>query len=183
MNRMVRLAILVLAGWLPLAASLSTVQAADIGGSDGSDSGAYFDDLTVLDRTLYFLSDDFIFYRDAERDKPWVGPACDDKAVLAELSEDFDRSEQLYRDPRLSLLSVSHVREVAERDWSNTRRLMARRYCEARAYLSDGRHYRMVYWIRSDEGFAGAGWGVTSCLVGRDLYMAFQPACQGLRPQ
>ncbi|MEO1199539.1 MAG: hypothetical protein AAFX39_09945 [Pseudomonadota bacterium] len=140
----------------------------------------YFQGLSVIGSLLH---DDFIFYHDAEREKPWHGPTCDDDAVLAELRHDFDDSERLYRDPKLSLRAVSHVREVATRQWDDDRYLMARRYCEARAHLSDGRDYRLVYWIRSDEGFAGAGWGVTHCMVGRDIYYAYQPACQGLRPQ
>lgn len=42
--------------------------------------------------------------------------------------------------------------------------------------------YEMYYWLRSEQGFAGQGWGVEFCLVGRDRHMAYAPQCRMLRP-
>ena len=146
-----------------------------------SSTSGYFSGMSTIGGSLPSFNDDFFFYHDSIREHAWEGPTCDNDRVLREVQSEFDESERRYRDPVLAMVRVDHIRETALRDWQPP--LMARRHCTGRAHLSDGRDYALVYWIRSEEGFAGIGWGVTYCLVGRDQFHAYAPACRGLRPQ
>jgi len=122
----------------------------------------------------------FFFYASPYRDGPWQGPACDAPQVLSAIERRFARVETAYWEGA-RIVGIDHVREDATRDWQPT--VIARRYCSARATLSDGNNHELVYWLRSDQGFAGIGWGVQYCLVGRDRFMTYAPACAVLRPK
>lgn len=160
-------------------AATSGSRAADPATQSSTDS--YFNGMSTIGGRLPSLNDNFFFYHDSIREHRWEGPACNDGRVLDEVRSEFDEAERLYRDPTLKMIEISHPRETAIRDWQPP--LMARRYCTGQAHLSDGRDYALYYWIRSEEGFAGVGWGVTHCLLGRDQFRAYAPACQGLRPR
>jgi hypothetical protein len=135
---------------------------------------------TVFGLSAPAAADNFTFYYNAVRAAPWDGPACDDKAVLKRVTAHFDQAEAEYWHTGLRMADITHAREIAFRDWQPT--MIARRYCAGSAYLTDGRRYDLVYWLRSDQGFAGVGWGVQFCLVGRDREYAYAPACRMLRP-
>lgn len=125
-------------------------------------------------------ADNFTFYSSPHRDGPWDGPPCDKPEVLKRIHRYFDETETAYWHTGVKMAQIVHVRETAFRDWDPP--IIARRYCSATAYLTDGRRYELVYWLRSEQGFAGVGWGVQYCLVGRDRDFAYAPACKMLRP-
>jgi len=125
-------------------------------------------------------ADNFTFYFDAIRKAPWNGPMCDNPSVLRRVSSHFNQAEAEYWHTGDRLAQITRAREIAFKDWQPT--MIARRYCAGSAYLSDGRQYDLVYWIRSEQGFAGVGWGVQFCLVGRDREYAYAPVCRMLRP-
>lgn len=110
----------------------------------------------------------------------WSGPACDDPAVLRTISSRFHQAERAYWHTGVRMAEIVSPRETAFRD--RHPRLIATRYCTAVAYLTDGARHDLVYWLRSDLGFAGMGWGVEFCLVGRDRQMSYAPHCRMLRP-
>lgn len=125
-------------------------------------------------------ADNFTFYSNANRDAPWNGPACDESAVLNRISAHFDQAEAKYWDTGIRMADITQAREAVFDDWDPT--IIARRYCNGTAYLTDGKRYSLVYWLRSDQGFAGVGWGVQFCLMGRDQDYAYAPVCKMLRP-
>lgn len=122
----------------------------------------------------------FTFYGSSYRTGPWIGPACHDPKVVGRVAKMFNQAEAAYWHTGVRMAHITHARETAYRDWQPT--MIARRYCSAVAYLSDGGRYELVYWVRSEQGFAGVGWGVQFCLVGRNRQMAYAPHCKMLRP-
>jgi hypothetical protein len=125
-------------------------------------------------------ADNFTFYSNAHRKAPWNGPACDEPKVLKRITERFDQAEQSYWHTGIQMGAITMARETAFRDWDPT--IIARRYCTGTVYLTDGKQYPLVYWLRSEQGFSGVSWGVQFCLVGRDRDFAYAPACKMLRP-
>lgn len=126
------------------------------------------------------VAENFTFYRDAHRDGPWKGPACDDPKVLGRIASHFDQAEAAYWHTGIRMAHITEARESAFRDWDPL--IIATRYCTGSAYLTDGRNYGLVYWLRSEQSFAGVSWGVQFCLLGRDRDFAYAPACKMLRP-
>ena len=125
-------------------------------------------------------ADNFTFYFDANRSAPWNGPMCDNSGVLNRISAHFNQAEARYWHTGVRMAQITSAREIAFKDWDPT--IIARRYCAGSAYLSDGMRYDLVYWLRSEQGYAGVGWGVQFCLVGRDRDYTYAPACKMLRP-
>ena len=125
-------------------------------------------------------ADNFTFYFDANRTAECQRPMCYNNGVLNRISAHFNQAEAEYWHTGVRMAQITEPREIGFRDWDPT--IIARRYCGGSAYLSDGRRYDLVYWLRSEQGFAGVGWGVQFCLVGRDRDYSYAPACKMLRP-
>ena len=119
-------------------------------------------------------------YKTPYHGEPWAGPTCDAPEVTNRVIERFNATEEEYWANRYVMASVVHARESALRQWEPT--FIATRYCEATAYFADGERREVVYWLRSEQGFAGLGWGLQLCVVGLDEMMAYAPACRMLRP-
>jgi hypothetical protein len=117
------------------------------------------------------------------RDRPWTGviPACDDPAVLAKVSSRFAGKEAEYWNSSLTITAYDRIHTIAYRPWGAS--YIPRRFCAARAFLSDGLPPRPVYYsVREDLGIIGATWGVQFCVVGLDRNLAYAPECQAARP-
>lgn len=125
-------------------------------------------------------ADNFSFYSNAHRNAPWQGPQCDEPKVLNTISAHFDQAEAAYWHTGIRMAQITQAQETAFRDWDPT--IIARRYCTGTAYLTNGRSYSLVYWLRSEQSFAGVSWGVQFCLVGRDRDYSYAPHCKMLRP-
>lgn len=109
-----------------------------------------------------------------------VVPACDHPAALSEIASRFATTQSRFWSSSLRIDRIDRVRETAFRPWG--RDLIPRRFCRARALLSDGRKRPLYYWIGEDTGMIGATWGVTWCVVGYDRNWAYNPACQMAQP-
>jgi hypothetical protein len=109
-----------------------------------------------------------------------VVPACDDPAALGRIISRFATKERRFWNSALEIRRIDHIRETAFRPWE--RDLIPRRFCSARALISDGRTSRMYYWIGEDTGMIGASWGVEWCVVGYDRNWAYYPNCRMAQP-
>jgi hypothetical protein len=109
-----------------------------------------------------------------------VLPACDAPSALAKIQSRFAIKEDRYWNSDLQVLDIERVREVAFRPWAEN--TIPRRFCTARAVISDGRWRVVHYSIIEDGGTIGANWGVEWCVVGLDRNWAYNPRCKMARP-
>jgi hypothetical protein len=108
-------------------------------------------------------------------------PACDDAGVLSTISSRFQQTRNEYwSPPPLAIDGFERVREIGLR--VNGLSYIPRRYCVARASLSDSRQRTVIYNVVSAFGILGLTWGVEWCVVGLDPTLAYAPACAVLRP-
>ena len=107
-------------------------------------------------------------------------PACDQPEVIASVNEKFAFASTETWHWGFAIDRVVEVRETATRAGGPS--LVDRRYCTARALLSNGRHSEVVYLIESHQGFASMGWNVESCLPAYDPYRVYDGWCRAIRP-
>ncbi len=105
---------------------------------------------------------------------------CDDAAALQTIQSRFSEKERTHWNSNLAISGFDQVRLVTTNPHSQN--LIPRRYCTARAVLSDGRVRRVDYAIMEDQGIIGATWGVEWCVTGLDRGRSFDPACRMARP-
>ena len=105
-------------------------------------------------------------------------PGCD--AALGWIASRFAGKESQYWNSNLQIVSFDRVRQTAFRPWAQG--TIPRRFCTAKALISDGRWRQVNYWIGEDTGEIGASWGVEWCVVGLDRNWAYNPACKMARP-
>ena len=117
-----------------------------------------------------------------ERDQPYSGivRACTDPGALGYIKGQFVSREAEYWHSGLSIVGFDDVHEIGMR--SNGLDYIPRRYCEARAIMSDNKVRPVTYSI--DEAGSGIGFSdnVVWCVTGLDRLDAFAPACQEARP-
>jgi len=107
-----------------------------------------------------------------------VLPGCE--AALGNVASGFEQKEGRFWNSPLQILGFADVRETAFRPWAE--QSIPRRFCTARAQVSDGRWHQVNYVIGEDTGEIGATWGVIWCVVGLDRNWAYNPACKMARP-
>lgn len=120
---------------------------------------------------------------------PWHAdlPDCDNAAVLERLSSRFAAKEAEYWHSDLRIVSYDRVGAYGWR--SNGRDYIPRRYCGARALLSNGKRHWTVYTIGEELGIIGFAFGLADykfglewCVEGLDRGWAYGPGCAALRP-
>ena len=108
-------------------------------------------------------------------------PACADPGILAKISGRFASREWNYWDSGLSIASFDRISEIGYR--SNGLDYVPRRYCTARAIMSNGSTHKVTYAIASDLGWLGVlGYGVDWCVDGLDRNHAYGGHCRAARP-
>ena len=107
-------------------------------------------------------------------------PTCDDGGVLSTISGRFGQTQQEFWNSQLAISGFDRVREIGFR--SNGLAYIPRRFCIARAAMSDSKERTVIYNVVSAFGILGATWGVEWCVVGLDPNFAYAPACSTLRP-
>ena len=108
-------------------------------------------------------------------------PGCADPSVLARISSRFAAREWKYWDSGLSIANFERVSEIGYR--SNGLDYVPRRYCTARAVMSNGSMHKVTYAIASDLGWLGViGYGVEWCVDGLDRNHAYGGHCRAARP-
>lgn len=105
-------------------------------------------------------------------------PPCE--AALGKIASRFAEKEGRFWNSDLQILDFEQVREIAYSPW--TLGTIPRRFCSARAIVSDGRKHAVYYSIGEDTGMIGMTWGVEWCVVGLDRNWAYNPACKMARP-
>jgi hypothetical protein len=107
-------------------------------------------------------------------------PPCDDPGVLARITDRFGQKEAEYWNSTLQIGSFDRVHQIGFR--ANGLGYIPRRYCVARAQVSDLKPRAVIYAIQEDSGIIGLGYGVEWCVVGLDRNLAYAPGCQAVRP-
>jgi hypothetical protein len=105
-------------------------------------------------------------------------PPCD--AALGKIQSGFSTKEGRFWNSDLQILGFDKIRETAFRPWAEA--TIPRRFCTARALVSDGKARTVHYSIVEDGGMIGASWGVQWCVVGLDRNWAYNPRCKMARP-
>lgn len=107
-------------------------------------------------------------------------PACEDAGVLSTISGRFVQTQQEFWHSDLAISGFDRVREIGFR--SNGLAYIPRRFCIARAAMSDSKERTVIYNVVTAFGIIGMSWGVEWCVVGLDPNFAYAPACHSLRP-
>jgi hypothetical protein len=107
-------------------------------------------------------------------------PVCEDTGVLGTISSRFGQTQREFWDPNLAIQGFDRVREIGFR--SNGLSYIPRRYCVARAAMTDQKYRTVAYAIGTQLGIIGNTWGVEWCVVGIDPTLAYVPDCEVIRP-
>ena len=121
----------------------------------------------MLEKTFYMIGPRY----DAQL------PACD--AALGKIQSNFAAKESRFWNSDLQIVNFDRVHEIALRPWVDG--AIPRRFCSARALVSDGKWRRVDYSIIEDGGMIGANWGVNWCVSGLDRNWAYNPDCRMAR--
>jgi hypothetical protein len=116
------------------------------------------------------------------RDIPWKGvlPDCNDIWVLSFVSDHFADKESYYWNSSLKITQYDHIQSLGYRQWGLE--YIPRRFCTAKALLSDGIWRTVNYSVREALGYIGGTWGVEFCVVGLDRNLAYAPECKMAAP-
>jgi hypothetical protein len=107
-------------------------------------------------------------------------PPCDAGPALERIRSTFAEKEARFWNSSLAIAGIDQVRLVVTNPWGQN--TIPRRYCRARAHLTDGRVRTVDYAILEDQGIIGASFGVEWCVRGLDRGRSFDPACRMARP-
>jgi hypothetical protein len=107
-------------------------------------------------------------------------PPCDSGWALGTIRTRFGGKEFAFWNSRLGIVKFDDIHETANRPWAPD--TIPRRFCTARALISDGIWRPVHYLIGEDLGMIGATWDVEWCVVGLDRNWASNPACRMMRP-
>jgi hypothetical protein len=105
-------------------------------------------------------------------------PECD--AALGTIASRFATKESRFWNSDLQIVDFSDVRETALRPWAD--QTIPRRFCSAKAKVSDGKWHAVYYSIVEDGGLIGMTWDVEWCVRGFDRNWAYNPGCKMARP-
>ena len=106
-------------------------------------------------------------------------PACAAPAVRNAVTSQIARAHPDYIDG----ITIQAMERVVETAYIvNRPSPYARRYCEARAEMSDGRTRRVYYAILEHGGFVGLRWNLRACVAGLDPWRVYDGRCRTVRP-
>lgn len=107
--------------------------------------------------------------------------ACAHPRVLARISHRFDY--QVRNVPNLPDVKIHGFNRIGQTRYLPARDKwpIDRRYCHARAALSDGQQRMVWYLIENPMGFAGVGSKVEFCVSGFDRWNVYNGNCRVLR--
>ncbi len=106
---------------------------------------------------------------------------CNNKRVLRQIVDRFAwaENETWHRGFVIARIEAPRVRFVELEEDVGT---IPRRYCLARAVMTNGRVHPLFYRTEEEMGFASIGDGVSFCLLGLDPWRVYDAACRVLRP-
>ncbi len=103
-------------------------------------------------------------------------PHCASPEVLGTVTGWFQSREATYWNSSLQIGGFDKVRERGLRPWGAN--FVPRRFCSARAHLSDGKLRHVNYFVRESIGMFGNTWEVIWCVVGLDRHRTYAPGCE-----
>lgn len=106
-------------------------------------------------------------------------PLCNEQNVYSRIQERFNWAERNTFNYGVTVHQISGGYEKGLVMFGPY--AIPRRYCEATAYLSNGRKHRVYYRIEEGMGLAGTGYKVESCLPGYDRWRVYDGNCRVLR--
>jgi capsid protein len=113
-------------------------------------------------------------------DEPGI---CANASVLGTIAGRF--RHQVTHVPNLPDVAIADFQRISEtlhKPQIYDERPIDRRYCHARADMSDGRSHDVWYVIERPAGFAGIGSNVEFCVSGFDRWNVYDGRCRVLRP-
>lgn len=105
---------------------------------------------------------------------------CEDSGILGTIQSHFAQKESEFWHSSLTIASFDRVHQYALR--ADGKSYIPRRYCTARALLSDNKYRQVTYWVGERLGMIGLGSGVEFCVAGLDRNFAYAPGCRAVRP-
>ena len=117
-----------------------------------------------------------------QRDQPYAGliKQCNDPMAVGYIKGAFAGRELEYWHSGLTIVGFDDIHEIGFR--SNGLDYIPRRYCQARALMSDNKVRPVSYEIVEGGGGIGFADNVVWCVVGLDRNDAFAPACKEAQP-
>lgn len=106
-------------------------------------------------------------------------PACEDPAVLGEITSWFNSREAKFWGP-LQAVAFDRIQPIGFRPMGDD--LIPRRFCTGRVALNDGSLRRVDYSVRENLGLFGYTWNVNWCVSGLDRHRSYAPDCKMARP-
>ncbi len=107
-------------------------------------------------------------------------PSCESGEVLGFVKERFASREGAFWASPLQIEGFDRVRQTGLRSWGPS--FVPRRFCTARAHLSDRKVRQVNYYVRETIGAFGNGWEVIWCVVGLDRHRTYAPGCEQATP-
>lgn len=106
-------------------------------------------------------------------------PDCASSSVLDSVRGKVAAADASMLSAGVSLTSVDRIAQdyAGQDDPSPT----ARRYCVARAALSDGKTTTLYYLVEQQAGFVGVTWNVEACLLGYEPWRLHDGRCHTVR--
>lgn len=111
-------------------------------------------------------------------------PDCGAPAVRSAVHRTIARADPDYRNG----LAITDLSRIAETGYRKDRPSpLARRYCRATAQTTEigssrPRSHKLFYMIEEYQAFAGMGWNVEVCVLGRDRWYVHDAWCRTVRP-
>ncbi len=106
-------------------------------------------------------------------------PDCDSPAVIAKIHEKFAWSEAVHGYRGVGLVNVDRIGERRTEYFGP--QPISRRYCHARAWLTNGRKVSLPYLIEEGMWVAGTHFNVQFCATGYDRWHVYGGYCRVLR--
>ncbi|MCF6321964.1 MAG: hypothetical protein L3J32_09380 [Rhizobiaceae bacterium] len=106
-------------------------------------------------------------------------PVCTNTGVLEKVVKRYNKADSNLWQKGVRMNAINGAREHTVNPLYES--AIDRRYCRAKAYLSNGQHYTVYFLIERGMGLAGTGWGVEYCLRGSDKWYAYGSGCRVLR--
>ena len=106
-------------------------------------------------------------------------PDCDQAGILSKVNRSLaiaERNVVRSQDPVITI-KRPYQRKVR----ASGPRAVAQRYCRATGYTSSGRKKSIYYLIEANSGFAGCGYAVEACIMGRDPWKIHGAYCRSVR--
>jgi len=106
-------------------------------------------------------------------------PSCDQSVVIDTIRSKFETADARVLHAGLALGPVDRI--VQDYVGQNDPSPILRRYCIARATLSNGNQTTLYYLLEQDAGIFGVTWNVEFCMLGYEPWHVHDGRCHTVR--